>query len=54
MYLRKALCLQRGDFEGAERFRRKAEVLAVQATTRQMFASSIVARAVRPRDSRAT
>ena len=37
MYLRKIVCLQRGDFESAERFRRKAEVLAVQASTRQMF-----------------
>ena len=43
MYLRKALCLQHGDFETAERFRRKAEVLAVQATMRQMFGSSIIA-----------
>jgi serine/threonine-protein kinase len=42
MYLRKALCLQRGDFDNAERFRRKAELLAVQATTRQMFTSNVV------------
>jgi hypothetical protein len=37
MYLRKIVCMQRGDFENAERFRRKAEVLAVQATSRSMF-----------------
>jgi tetratricopeptide (TPR) repeat protein len=43
MYLRKTLCLQQGDFETAERFRRKAEVLAVQATTRQMFATNTIA-----------
>ena len=43
MLLRKALCLQQGDFETAERFRRKAEVLAVLATVRQMFGSSIIA-----------
>jgi tetratricopeptide (TPR) repeat protein len=43
MLLRKALCLQQGDFETAERFRSKAEVLAVQATVRQMFGSSIIA-----------
>ena len=40
MYLRRTLCLYRGDFESAERFRRKAEVLAVQSTTRQMFNSA--------------
>ena len=39
MNLRRALCLHRGDLQSAERFRRKAEVMAVQATTRQMFAT---------------
>ena len=38
-YLRRALCLHRGDMQSAERFRRKAEVLAVQANIRQMFAT---------------
>ncbi|HMI89742.1 MAG TPA: hypothetical protein VK509_00185, partial [Polyangiales bacterium] len=39
MNLRRALCLHRGDLQAAERFRRKAEVMAVQATQRQMFAT---------------
>jgi hypothetical protein len=39
MYLRKAVCMQHGDFVGAEGFRRKAEVLALQATAPQMFAN---------------
>jgi hypothetical protein len=37
MYLRRLLCIQDGDIEGAERHRKQAEVLAVQASTRQMF-----------------
>jgi hypothetical protein len=41
MYLRKTLCLHRGDFQSAERFRRKAEVLAVQSTVRQMFSNTL-------------
>jgi serine/threonine-protein kinase len=41
LYLRKAIRLQAGDWEGAERFRRKAEVLALQSQTRQMFANSL-------------
>jgi hypothetical protein len=42
MYLRKLLRLQRGDFEGAERFRRKAELLAMHANASQMFTSTIM------------
>jgi tetratricopeptide (TPR) repeat protein len=42
MYLRRTFCLHRGDFESAENFRRKAEVLAVQATVRQMFNSTLI------------
>ena len=42
MYLRKLLRLQLGDFEGAERFRRKAELLSLQADTTQMFTSTVV------------
>jgi hypothetical protein len=41
MYLRKTLCLHRGDFQSAERFRRKAEVLALQSTVRQMFSNTL-------------
>ena len=37
MYIRKILRLQHGDLEGAERYRRKAETLALQGRTRQMF-----------------
>ena len=37
MYIRKILRLQHGDLEGAERYRRKAETLALEARTRQMF-----------------
>jgi hypothetical protein len=36
-YLRKIVALQRGDAEGAERWRRQAEVLTLQARLRQMF-----------------
>jgi hypothetical protein len=43
MYLRKVVRLQQGDWEGAERFRRKAEVLAVQGNVRQMFTGSLIA-----------
>lgn len=42
MYLRKVLRLQRGDVEGAERYRRKAELLAMHANATQMFTSTIV------------
>jgi tetratricopeptide (TPR) repeat protein len=37
MYIRKIVRLQHGDLEGAERYRRQAETLALQARTRQMF-----------------
>jgi hypothetical protein len=37
MYLRRLLCLYEGDAEGAERHRKQAELLAVQASGRQMF-----------------
>jgi hypothetical protein len=36
-YWRRLLCLKQGDVEAAERLRRKAEVLTVQASGRQMF-----------------
>jgi len=41
MYIRKILRLQHGDLEGAERYRRQAETLALQARTRQMFNNTI-------------
>jgi hypothetical protein len=37
VHLRRVLCIYDGDTEGAERFRKQAEVLAVQASSRQMF-----------------
>jgi tRNA A-37 threonylcarbamoyl transferase component Bud32 len=37
IYLRRLLCIYDGDTEGAESFRRQAEVMAVQASSRQMF-----------------
>jgi hypothetical protein len=40
-YLRRVMRLQLGDFEGAERFRRQAELLAVQLNSRQMFTSML-------------
>lgn len=40
LYLRRVIALQRGDASEAEGFRRKAEIAALQAATRQMFASS--------------
>jgi hypothetical protein len=42
MYLRRIVRLQLGDFEGAEHFRHKAELLAAHADTAQMFTSTIV------------
>jgi tetratricopeptide (TPR) repeat protein len=42
MYLRRVMRLQLGDFEGAEDFRRRAELLAVQANSRQMFTSVLI------------
>jgi hypothetical protein len=41
MYLRKLVRLQQGDWEGAERYRREAELLALQANSRQMFTSTL-------------
>jgi len=38
MYLRRLLCIYRGDAEGAEHYRRQAELLSLQASARQMFA----------------
>jgi hypothetical protein len=42
MYLRKVARLQLGDWEGAERCRRAAELLALQASTPPMFGSQII------------
>lgn len=42
MYLRKVICLQQGDLEGAERCRKQAELLALQSSTRQMFTSLLM------------
>ncbi len=42
LYLRKVVRLQQGDWEGAERFRRKAELLEITARARQMFTSSLM------------
>jgi tetratricopeptide (TPR) repeat protein len=41
LYLRKAIRLQAGDWQGAEEFRKKAELLALQSRTGQMFDSTI-------------
>jgi hypothetical protein len=41
MYLRRLLCIYRGDSGAAEQYRRQAELLAVQATGRQMFTGPI-------------
>jgi hypothetical protein len=41
LYLRKVVRLLEGDWEGAERLRREAEVAALQARGRQMFTTSI-------------
>jgi hypothetical protein len=37
MYLRKVVALQHGDWDAAERYRKKAEILAVQLAAPQMF-----------------
>jgi len=42
MYLRKVARLQLGDWEGAERCRRAAELLALQSNMPQMFASQMI------------
>ena len=41
LLLRKILALQVGDAEGAERYRREAELLALQARVRQMFTTIV-------------
>jgi tetratricopeptide (TPR) repeat protein len=42
LYLRKAIRLELGDWEGAERFRRQAELVALRAHTRQMFLNASI------------
>ena len=42
-YLRKVDCLNRGDFEGAERWRKQAEILALHSPMRQMFTGVVTA-----------
>jgi hypothetical protein len=42
MYLRKCLRLQAGDREGAERFRKQAELLHLRSTAEQMFTSNLL------------
>jgi tetratricopeptide (TPR) repeat protein len=42
LYLRKVVAMQMGDSEGAERYRRQAEVLALQSMDRQMFTTTLV------------
>ncbi len=41
MYLRKTVKLQQGDLEGAERYRKQAELLALQSNARQMFTNML-------------
>ena len=41
LYLRKVIALQMGDSEGAERYQKQAEVLALQARVRQMFTTTL-------------
>ena len=42
MYLRKVTRLQQGDLEGAERYRKQAELLSLQSNMRQMFTSLLM------------
>jgi tetratricopeptide (TPR) repeat protein len=42
LHLRKIVRLQQGDWDGAERLRRKAEMLEISARARQMFTSSLM------------
>jgi tetratricopeptide (TPR) repeat protein len=42
LYLRKVVQLQQGDWEGADRLRRRAELLEISARARQMFTSSLM------------
>jgi hypothetical protein len=46
MYLRKVARLNQGDFDGAERCRKQAELLALQAGNRQMFSNTVIAELV--------
>ncbi|MET0391425.1 MAG: protein kinase [Polyangiales bacterium] len=41
MYLRKVMALQQGDWDAAESCRKRAEILAVQAASRQMFTTML-------------
>ena len=41
LFLRKLACLARGDFSGAEQYRRQAELAALQANSRPMFESTL-------------
>jgi hypothetical protein len=41
MYIRRVVRLQQGDAEGAEHYRKQAELLAAQASSRQMFNNSL-------------
>lgn len=41
LYLRKAIRLQAGDWQSAEEYRKKAELLALESRTRQMFDSTL-------------
>jgi hypothetical protein len=43
LYLRKTICLHHGDFEGAERWRKQAELAALKAPMRQMFTNMVTA-----------
>jgi hypothetical protein len=43
LYLRKVTCLHHGDFEGAERWRKQAEIVALQTPMRQMFTNVVMA-----------
>ena len=42
MYLRKLICLQQGDLDGAESYRKQAELLQVRSAAEQMFSSSLL------------
>ena len=42
MYLRGVICLGHGDRDGAERFRKRAELLALETSTPQMFSQTSI------------
>jgi hypothetical protein len=42
MYVRKIICLQQADLDGAESWRKQAELMQVQAVSEQMFSSSLI------------